>query len=220
MTIFIVIYLLALLCYLYTRNTENMRYRAINKYIMSTMYLGLGIHTFLQRYQFTSYHTLLLAALILAWFGDFFLVFDFGRGGDFFLSGNICFTLYYQCVMADFRYSLGDFGWSLIVAATMVIAFILACQFWPNVFKLGKMRWLMTFYLSSIFTHGLTGLAMALLMRGSNYMIMGIGSVLFMISDMILTAYKFVFGRNKWLVRANSITYFIGLLLIVLGMAS
>ena len=59
---------------------------------------------------------------------------------------------------------------------------------------------------------------MAILLRGTNYMTMGIGSVLFMISDMILTSYKFVFGRNKWLVRANSITYFIGLLLIVLGM--
>ena len=38
-----------------------------------------------------------------------------------------------------------------------------------------------------------------------------------MISDMILTTYRFVLDNNKWLVRANSLTYFTGLLLIVLS---
>ena len=77
----------------------------------------------------------------------------------------------------------------------------------------------MTFYLSSIFMHGITGLALALLVPGTGYMMMGIGSLLFMISDMILTTYKFVLGDKKWLVRANSLSYFTGLLLIVLGMS-
>ena len=40
-----------------------------------------------------------------------------------------------------------------------------------------------------------------------------------MISDLILTAYKFVFDNNVWLVRANSVTYFTGLLLIALSTA-
>jgi hypothetical protein len=46
---------------------------------------------------------------------------------------------------------------------------------------------------------------------------MGIGSLLFMASDMILTAYRFIFNNNKWLIRLNSLTYFSGLLLIVLS---
>ena len=79
------------------------------------------------------------------------------------------------------------------------------------------MRIPMTFYLLSIFTHGMTGMAMALLLHGTNYVMMGIGSVLFMISDMILVTYKFVLGDNIWLIRANSLTYFTGLLLIVLS---
>jgi hypothetical protein len=63
----------------------------------------------------------------------------------------------------------------------------------------------------------MTGLAMALLLPGTNFVMMGIGSLLFMASDMILTAYRFIFNNNKWLIRLNSLTYFSGLLLIVLS---
>ena len=83
---------------------------------------------------------------------------------------------------------------------------------------MGKMRRPMTWYLSTILTHGIMGLALVVLLPGTKFVMMGIGSFLFMISDMILTAYRFVFNNNKWLIRANSLTYFVGLLLIVLAM--
>ena len=217
MTLFVVIYLLALCCYFYTRTSGKKLYRALNKYLMATMYLVLAIVVFFRKYTFASYQLLLMAALILAWLGDIFLVFDFGRGGDFFLAGNICFTLYEQAVLVDHGFGFGSFAWVFAVVAVMLAAFILACQKWPQRFKLGKMRWPMTFYLSSIFTHGITGLAMVLLLPGTNFVMMGIGSFLFMISDMILTTYRFVLDNNKWLIRANSLTYFTGLLLIVLS---
>ena len=217
MFLFIAIYLIALLCYFKTRVSENKLHRALNKYLMATMYLGLAIYTFFTKYDFVSYQALLMAALLLAYFGDIFLVFDFGRGGDFFLAGNVCFLIYEQIVMIDHGHSLKEFYWTFIVAGVMLGAFILACQYKPDVFKLGKMRWPMTFYLSSIFMHGITGLAMAILMPGTSYQIMGIGSFLFMLSDMILTSYRFIFNNNKWLIRANSLTYFLGLLLIVLA---
>ena len=217
MFLFIAIYLIALLCYFKTRVSENKFHRALNKYLMATMYLGLAIYTFFTKYDFVSYQALLMAALLLAYFGDIFLVFDFGRGGDFFLAGNICFLIYEQIVMIDHGHSLKEFYWTFIVAGVMLGAFILACQYKPDVFKLGKMRWPMTFYLSSIFMHGITGLAMAILMPGTSFQIMGIGSFLFMLSDMILTSYRFIFNNNKWLIRTNSLTYFLGLLLIVLA---
>ena len=77
----------------------------------------------------------------------------------------------------------------------------------------------MTFYLSSIFMHGMTGLALMLMMPGTNYALMGLGSFLFMISDIDLNLYRFVFNNNKWLIRFNSLTYFTGLLLIVISTA-
>lgn len=216
MTLFIVIYLIALCCYLITRNGEKKLYRAINKYIMATMYLVFAIVVFVRKGLFVSYHTLLIAALIFAWLGDVFLVFDFGRGGDFFLAGNICFILFEQIVLADHGYGFKDFAWVFVASGAILLAFILACQFKPDKFKLGKMRWPMTLYLASIIIHGMTGLAMSLMLPGTNYVMMGIGSVLFMISDMLLTTYKYVLN-NILLVRANSLTYFIGMLLIVLS---
>ena len=217
LTVFIIIYLAALGCYLFSRNGENKLLRALNKYLMAGMYLGLSIYVFFKKYDFVSYQTLLQVALFLAFLGDVFLVFDFGRGGDFFLSGNVCFIVYEQIVLVANGYKLKDFFWIYIVAGLMLTAFILACQYKPDVFKLGKMRWPMTFYLSSIMTHGISGLALVLMLPGTNFVMMGIGSLLFMISDLILTSYKFVLNNNIWLIRANSITYFIGMLLIVLA---
>lgn len=217
MIVFVTVYYAALFCYFFTRVSGNRLHRAINKYIMATMYLVLAVVTFFRKYDFVSYQSLLMAALLLAWFGDIFLVFDFGRGGDFFLAGNICFTIYEQIVLVDHGYGPMDFGWTFIVAAVMLIAFIWLSEKYPDRIKLGKMRWPMTFYLSSIFMHGITGLAMVIMLPGTNYVMMGIGSFLFMISDMLLTCYRFIFNNNKWLIRANSLTYFTGLLLIVLS---
>ena len=219
MRVFIAIYLIALCCYFKTRTSDNKKARAVNKYIMATMYLIFAIVVFFKRYEFASYQTLLMAALILAWLGDVFLVFDFGRGGDFFLAGNICFVLYEQIVLVDHGYWFNDFAWTYIVAGLMLAVVIYATGRWPDTVKMGKMRWPMIFYLSSIFMHGITGLALLLLLPGTNYAIMGLGSVLFMFSDIDLNLYRYVFNNNKWLVRVNSLTYFVGLLLIALSTA-
>ncbi len=220
MKVFIAIYLIALCCYFKTRTSGNIKHRAINKYLMATMYLTLAFVVFFNRYEFASYQLLLMAALILAWLGDIFLVFDFGRGGDFFLAGNICFVLYEQAVLIDKGgYWFKDFAWTYIVAGIMLAIAIFASGRWPERIKMGRMRWPMMFYLSSIFMHGITGLALMTMMKGTNYALMGLGSFLFMISDIDLNVYRYIFNNNKWLVRFNSLTYFTGLLLIVLSTA-
>ena len=220
MTVFIAIYLIALCCYFKTRTSENRKARAINKYIMATMYLAFAVVIFFRKYEFASYQTLLMAALILAWLGDVFLVFDFNRGGDFFLAGNICFVLYEQIVLVDRGgYWFNDFAWTYVAAGLMLAFAIFATGRWPERIIMGRMRWPMMFYLSSIFMHGMTGLALILMMPGTSYAMLGLGSVLFMISDIDLNLYRFVFNNNKWLVRFNSLTYFTGLLLIVLSTA-
>ena len=217
MYLFIAIYFIALCCYFRTRTSDNKRARAINKYLMACMYLGLAIMVFLRKYEFASYQTLLMVALIFAWLGDVFLVFDFGRGGDFFLAANVCFTLYEQIILVDSGYRFRDFAWTFVVAGAMLLSIIFACGKWPDRIRMGRMRWPMTFYLSSIFMHGTTGLALIIMLPGTRFAMMGAGSLLFMISDIILNAYRFVFNNDKWLIRANSLTYFTGMLLIVLS---
>lgn len=216
--IFIIVYALALCGYFITRVGNNIKYRAINKYILATMYLVLAFVGFSLRHVVNSYHIILMAALFLAWLGDIFLVFSLKMGGDFFLAGNVCFFMYGMCVLYDHGFTFASFWWVILVALGMISTFVILCQKFPKVFKLGSMRWPMTLYLTSIFSHGMMGLALVLLLPGTNFMILGLGSLSFMLSDMILTVDRFIIRNNKWIVRANSLTYFGGLLLIALSL--
>ena len=80
------------------------------------------------------------------------------------------------------------------------------------------MKYPMAFYLSSITLHGLLGLVSAIFISTTPVIVMGIGSLLFMVSDYILTVDRFIIQKNKWIVRGNSLTYVVGLLLIVLSL--
>jgi hypothetical protein len=115
-------------------------------------------------------------------------------------------------------YTFASFWWVILVVLFMIATFVVLCEKLPNIFNLGKMKWPMTFYLFSIFFHGIMGLALAILLPGTNYMLLGIGSISFMVSDIILTIDRFVIKGNKWIVRSNSLTYFGGLLLIALSL--
>lgn len=229
MIAFIIIYCLFLVVYFFTRpghdiadkpTKKELWIRAINKYIMATMYLVYAIVTYVVKgYQFVSVDLIFLIALFFAYLGDIFLVFDLNRGGDYFLAGNFIFAIYYFTLFVDSGLKFTNFYWILLIWAFMLGSFIFASNKWPKVFKLGKMKMPMTFYLSSIMLHGACGIGSIILLPSVRTLVLGIGSVMFMISDFILTVDKFVIKNNKWIVRANSFFYFIGLLLIALSIA-
>ena len=229
MIAFIIIYCLFLVAYFFTRpghdiadktTKKDLWIRAINKYIMATMYLVYAIVTYVVKgYQFVSVDLIFLIALFFAYLGDIFLVFDLNRGGDYFLAGNFIFAIYYFTLFVDSGLKFTNFYWILLIWAFMLASFIFASNKWPKVFKLGKMKMPMTFYLSSIMLHGACGIGSIILLPSVRTLVLGIGSVMFMISDFILTVDKFVIKNNKWIVRANSFFYFIGLLLIALSIA-
>jgi hypothetical protein len=100
----------------------------------------------------------------------------------------------------------------------LITLFIVLANRYPKILKLGKMKYPMALYLSSITLHGLLGLVSAIFIGTTPLIVMGIGSVSFMISDYILTLDRFVIPKRKWLIRCNSLTYFVGLLLIVLSL--
>ena len=220
---FIIIYCLFLILYFFTRplnenvNSKKIWNRAINKYIMATMYLVYAIIHF-KNYEFLSYHLVLMIALFFAYLGDIFFVFDVNRGGDYFYAGNICFAIYYLALFLDNGLKFGDFYWVLIIWAVLFVGFVIASNKLPKVFKLGKMKFPMTFYLSSIMLHGCCGIGAMILLPSTATFVLGLGSVMFMISDFLLTVDKFVIRNTKWVVRLNSFFYFGGLLLIALSL--
>ena len=160
----------------------------------------------------------MLIALFFAYFGDIFLVFDFNKGGTSFMIGNALFAIFYIVTLIKCSIPFLYYFWIFIVWAAIVSLFIYLSKKYPNIIKLGKLRKPMTFYLSSITLHGLMGLVTAIFVGCTPLVVMGIGSVLFLVSDCILTIDRFVIQKNKWIVRANSLTYFVGMLLIVLSL--
>jgi uncharacterized membrane protein YhhN len=217
MIVFSVIYALFLCAYFVTRVGDNIKHRAINKIILATMYLVYAIVMF-HVGGFSGYHYVMMAALFLAYMGDLFLIFDLNRGGDFFLAGNVCFATFYLASLKAANVPFVNYFWVFIIWAILISLFIYLAKKYPNVLKLGKMKYPMALYLSSITLHGLLGLVSAIFIGTTPFIVMGIGSVSFMISDYILTLDRFVIPKRKWLIRCNSLTYFVGLLLIVLSL--
>ena len=217
MIIFSVIYALFLCAYFVTRVGDNIKHRAINKFILATMYLVYAIVMFHAK-DLSGYYYVMMAALFLAYMGDLFLVFDLNRGGDFFLAGNVCFATFYLASLTKYNVPFLNYLWVFVVWASLIVTFIMLAKKYPNILKLGKMKYPMALYLSSITLHGLLGLVSAIFIGTTPLIVMGIGSVSFMISDYILTLDRFVIPKRKWLIRCNSLTYFVGLLLIVLSL--
>lgn len=215
--VFVAVYGVLLCAYFYTRTSGKNVLRAVNKIAMATMYLVFAYVTF-HLHEFEPYYYVLMAALFLAYLGDVFLIFDFVRGGDFFLAGNVCFSVFYLASLSERQVPFASFFWVLIAWAALVAVIAVLFYKLPNVFKLGKMKIGMLMYLASITLHGMLGLACLVYAGGLRYILMGTGSLLFMASDYIITVERFVLPKNKWIYRANSLTYFSGLLLIALSL--
>ena len=216
--VFIVFYIALLITYFITETSGKMYLRAPNKIVMASMFLVFGIYILCTNpnYGINSYHTIFIAALFLAWLGDVFLLFSLNRGGDFFLCGNICFVIYQIALLINNNVHINQFWWVILIYVIVMGGIILLFKKLPNVFKLGKMKGPMILYLSSITLNGIFGIAVMALLPGK--MLLGLGLFLFMLSDLVLTLDKFVFDKNKWVLRLNSALYFTGMLLVVLSM--
>ncbi|MCR5741848.1 MAG: lysoplasmalogenase [Gammaproteobacteria bacterium] len=215
--IFTVIYCLVLLAYFYTETSGKMYLRAPNKCLLALMFFVFACVVFSTSDSFTllSFQGLLMAGLFLAMMGDIFLLFDFNRGGDFFLAGNVCFIMYEMALLKLYNVSFAKWWWVILVAVLLVSLYTFLFTKFKDTFKMGKMKFPMILYLSSITMHGLMGIAVMIFIP--DMLLMGLGSLLFWISDLILTVDRFVL-KSKWSLRANSAFYFTGLLLIVLSM--
>ena len=215
--IFTIIYALVLGAYFFTETSGKMYLRAPNKCLLALMFFVFGCVVFSidDKYSLLSHHGLLMAGLFLAMMGDIFLLFDLNRGGDFFLAGNVCFIIYEMTVLRARDVGFSKYWWVILVTLALEVIYYFLFTKLPNIFKMGKMKFPMLLYLSSITMHGVMGIAVMIFVP--ELLLLGLGSLLFFISDLILTVDRFVL-KNKWSLRANSLFYFTGMLLIVLSM--
>lgn len=218
--IFTVIYFLVLCTYFITETSGKMKLRAPNKILLAAMFTIFAIVAFcLHPNEISSNYisVTLLVAIILAALGDVFLLFSFNHGLDFFLAGNIAFIAF-ETTLLTAIVPISTFWWIYLLAPIMVTILGVCFVKFPNFFKVGKKKPVVLFYASSIFMHGITGLAIAIYTSSPAALILGLGSLLFMFSDIAITFNKFVCPDNKWVLRLNSALYFTGLYMIVLSM--
>jgi len=221
-TAFIAVYATSLCSYFFTETSENFRARAVNKILLSTLFLSYAVAAFVLHYAFRSYHLVLLVAVFLAWLGDVFLLWDLNRGGDFFLCSNLCFLVYGLAFLDDAGIPFGAVWWFLPLAVVL----------WGSVFvvsgrhrtDIAATRLPMLLYFATVTLHASLGLALAVnagraSVPAAKVLCFGGGLVLFLVSDCFLVLRKFGYPKSKALARLTSGAYFVGLLGVVFSMS-
>ena len=209
--LFCVVHLVVLVSYFFSETSGNFKRRVINKCLMATMFLGYFLfESHRNGYWSQPLFFLCIIAFVLSWLGDVLLLFSFMKGGISFMVGNVFFVAYLiaLCVQREVAFAAVWWAIPLFVIAASVF-FIL--HFTKRVaFK--KTGILMPVYVSTVTAHGMLSVAAAAAIGGVHMFLLSAGLVLFMISDYFLTVHKFI-KHEKWILRCNSGTYFIGMLL-------
>ena len=216
-TLFIALYLALLGLYLFVEVGDSFRRRAVNKILLSSLFLFFGQFWFWTNGYARGWQYLALVGLFYACMGDALLLFSFGAGGAAFAVANLCFIGYIGCTL----YFGGRFFTALPWLGLGLLLF-LGLFFWTKRAKwldLGEKTGLALFYLLTVTLHGLMGLLAAILLPGAHALLLGIGLSLFMISDYFLVVYKYK-TKRKHTLRTNTACYFLGMMLVALSFSA
>ena len=216
-TVFVILYLALLGLYLFAETGDSFRRRAVNKILLSSLFLFFGQFWFWTNGYAHGWSFLALVALFYACMGDALLLFSFGAGGAAFAVANLCFIGYTFCTLW--------FGGVLCKALPWLALGILlffGLFFWATKSRwidLGKMKAPALLYLLSVVLHGLMGLIAIFLVPSVHTLLLGIGLTLFMIADHFLVVYRFK-AKNKRVLRTNTACYFLGTMLVALSFSA
>lgn len=213
---FIIIYSITLISYFFFETSGNFTRRAINKIILASFFLIFAIIAFILNKTLNTYHLVELLAIIFAFLGDVILLFSFTKGGLAFIISNSLFFIYECLLIFNHQISFLNLWWFIIFLVIIYGGFVVF-----NLSKkidLKKKKIGIYLYLFSVTLHSTLSIPLALQIKNTSMSLLSIGLVLFMISDYFLMLHKFKYPDKKWILRTNSGTYFIGLLLVVLSL--
>lgn len=211
---FIILYLVILFCYFFSETSGNLKRRAINKIILSSMFMGLGLILYILNCSFFSYHILSLLGILFAFLGDIYLLRSFTKGGLFFIISNILFFSYQLCIIGINDIYFFDIWWFVILFILLFGTFWILTKKKILNFKTKNPHILA--YVGSVSLNGTLGTCLAIYYLNIKMVLFGTGLALFMISDYFLMVHKFKVHKN-WILRCNSACYFIGLLMIAIS---
>ena len=212
---FIIAYLALLCLYFFSETSGNFRRRAINKIALAVLFEAYAVGAYYLHSPLFTIRLVLPIGLFFAFLGDIFLLWNFVRGGICFSIGNFFLLLYEALLIRHAQIPL----WKL---APSVVVFFL---FWGSTMLLWQKEYIdfgnvriFPAYLFSVSLHGSIGAVLAAVYPADGVRFFGAGVFLMMISDYILSVYKFKKGSN-WILRCNSACYFIGTLFAALSLS-
>lgn len=210
---FIVVYLALLICYFFSEVGPRFSRRALNKIAMATLFYSFGTVWFLLSDR-EGWNYLALVGLTFSWLGDILLLWSFIKGGVSFSVGNLFLLAYEIFLLRQARVPFGRVAVFPVLFAALAVFVFLAAKKLNK--RLAKLRIPLIAYMLSSTAHGVFGICLAATVPGLHPLLFGVGLALFMISDYFLMAHKFVSDR-KLILRLNSGTYFVGMMLVALS---
>ena len=188
--------------------------RAINKVLLASFYLVLAFILFIQNRQFNSFHVLMLIAIVALYIGDIVLMFYFNLGALFFTIGNLSLFAYDFLLLESLGVHFSAYWWFMLVYVGLVGGYMVLEKFNTH-FRIDKKDRLKAFgYLAMVTLHGSIGTTMYFVTNNYSAILLGFGSILYMLSDYVLCSYKYSFNHETSVHKLNTFLYFAGILLI------
>lgn len=127
------------------------------------------------------------------------------------MTGNVIYCIYLYIM--HYQYHL----WQLIVVvAVIVLLYKLYRHFAEKeILDLGDLDEF-NLYMITVISQGTMGTIMALFTSVNINKVLGIGLLLFMVSDFFIAFQNFYYRKSSLIMRCNSITYFLGMMLIAI----
>lgn len=212
--VFTVIYLMLLGSYLFVETSGNFKGRCINKIIMASMFLVLSIYEILTAKP-TILDYLLMSCIFFSFLGDVLLLWSFKKGGVAFMLGNIGYIIHNMIVLCRTRPDLSFLVIWLILFSCFYSLFYYFVK--KGLLNISKMK-IFAYYMMTVIGHGCTGLIFFFSQNAIGIRLYGLGLFLFMVSDFFISFHNFYNKNIKWILRCNSFTYFMGMLLVALSL--
>ncbi len=199
---------------MFTTSLGEHKARGINKILLASFYLILAIVLFIENREFNSFNILILVAITATFVGDIVLMFHFNLGALFFTIGNLSLFAYDFCLLESLGVHFSAYWWFIVVYVVMVGGYMILERFNTH-FKIDKKDRLKAFgYLAMVTLHGSIGTTMYFVTDNRSAILLGFGTILFMLSDYVLCSYKYSFNHESSVHKLNTFLYFAGILLI------
>lgn len=213
--LFVLIYLIALVCYLFSETSGNHRRRTINKGILAFLFPVYSIGMTVWSGQLGGIQLILLVGLLFCSAGDMLLLRSFSKGGTVFGIGNLILFGYLVWYMVQKGLRFRQFWWFLLLLLFFFGgAMLLREKGWISFEPFQKQ---FSAYLWSVSMHGTLAITALFLLHDTKSVLLCTGLLLYMISDYFIGLHKFKYRKSKTILRLNSSTYFVGMMLVALS---